>query len=50
MKLVCIKHFPEAKFSLYFLAQHLPEGLEAPTDPEAEGSWGIMKRMHDPGG
>ncbi len=48
MKLVCVKHFPEAKFSLYFLAQRLPEGETAPSDPEAEASWGIMKRMHDP--
>lgn len=50
MKLLCVKHFPEAHFSLYFLGQRLPEGEAAATDPEAEASWGVMKRMHDPGG
>lgn len=49
MKLICVKHFPEAKFSLYFLIQRLPEGESVPADPEAEEAWGIMKRVHDPG-
>lgn len=42
ISLVAAKHFPEMKFSVYFLGT-FPSGVELPTDPESEEAWTWMR-------
>jgi lactoylglutathione lyase len=52
MKLVSERHFPDAKFSLYFLVT-VPEGQTAPSDPASpegsnyihEGKYGVTLEL-----
>lgn len=41
MHLMCERHFPEARFSLYFLAS-LPPGSPAPPEPSSPAAWDYM--------
>lgn len=43
---VAEKHFPQWKFSLYFLAAGAPAG--APADPKSEAAFEFMKTLHEP--
>jgi len=47
MSLVNEKHFPDAKFSLYFFAT-LPEGTQPPADPKDDSAHAFVKSLHDP--
>lgn len=49
MTTVTEKHFPQWKFSLYFLASLSPEDKAgAPSDTKSDAAWEYMKKLHDP--